>query len=339
MRIHQAVFGVACFVAGGSVGAGVIWGGEQLAASQQPVSTYQGVQVRSGGYQFINPLLECEIAPDVGMQELRPASAVVRQVVDQYFERGIVEDVSIYFRDLNNGPWFGINERELFAPASLFKVPLLVAVLKQAEVDPTVLKQTLVFETPIMEQYAVQNIDPPLSLTIGQVYSVEELLERMIAYSDNEALGLLLNVVSEEELRVVELDLGLVLEEGEDGEQEITVKSYAGIFRILFNASYLNRQMSEKALEILSQSAFKGGIPAKLPSDMVVAHKFGERVTTDLSGVVKKQLHDCGVVYYPERPYLLCVMTRGSDLQQLTKVVRDVSEAIYLDAQRQDSSQ
>jgi beta-lactamase class A len=339
MHAHPVVVGVVCFLAGGALGAGVIWGGEQLLEHDSRSKSVVGTQVRSGGYQFINPLLECEIMPESGVQELRPASETVRRVINQYVERGVLTDSAVYFRDLNNGPWFGSNERALFAPASLFKVPLMVAVLKQAESNPSLLSQVLEFEAPVMESLVTQNIDPSTPIEPGKSYTVEELLERMIAQSDNEAMALLSTSIDEQSLLAVERDLGLVVAEGADGERAITVKSYAGIFRMLFNASYLNRQMSEKALGILSKSAYTAGIPAKLPDDIIVAHKFGERVMSTLDGTVQKQLHDCGIVYFPDRPYLLCVMTRGSDLQQLTKVVRDVSEVVYNDVLRQSMPQ
>jgi hypothetical protein len=60
-----------------------------------------------------------------------------------------------------------------------------------------------------------------------------------------------------------------------------------------------------------------------------VAHKFGERESRDLQGNTSYQLHDCGVVYYPKRPFLLCVMTKGTDSDVLTKVIQDISQSIY----------
>lgn len=61
-----------------------------------------------------------------------------------------------------------------------------------------------------------------------------------------------------------------------------------------------------------------------IPSDVKVAHKFGERYYGDI-----KQLHDCGVIYYPENPYLLCVMTIGKDFEDLAEVISHVSDVVY----------
>jgi hypothetical protein len=74
---------------------------------------------------------------------------------------------------------------------------------------------------------------------------------------------------------------------------------------------------------------------------MPVAHKFGIR---DIAGEQEKQFHDCGIVYYPKRPYLLCVMTRGNDIQQAIAFIREVSRRVYdqvdirLAAEAKDSS-
>ena len=47
--------------------------------------------------------------------------------------------LSVYFRNLNNGPWFGIRENEGFAPASLMKISILISYLKMSETDPNLL--------------------------------------------------------------------------------------------------------------------------------------------------------------------------------------------------------
>jgi len=106
----------------------------------------------------------------------------------------------------------------------------------------------------------------------------------------------------------------------------ISVKGYSAFFRFLYNATYLNKEMSEKALEILSTTNFNTGLPAKLPKGILVSHKFGERgyVGTNL-----KQLHDCGIIYLAGNPYLLCVMTKGDSFEELANVIADISEMVY----------
>ncbi|MHB8709527.1 MAG: serine hydrolase, partial [Desulfuromonadales bacterium] len=67
------------------------------------------------------------------------------------------------------------------------------------------------------------------------------------------------------------------------------------------------------------------GLTAGLPKSIEVAHKFGER--GDLAGAM--QLHDCGVIYHPDTPYLLCVMTRGDQHNQMTAAIAETSRMVY----------
>ncbi len=72
-------------------------------------------------------------------------------------------------------------------------------------------------------------------------------------------------------------------------------------------------------------------VVAGVPSTVDVAHKFGERTTlaSDTESTETKQLHDCGIVYFPENPYLLCVMTRGTDFKVLEGIISDISRMVY----------
>ena len=42
------------------------------------------------------------------------------------------------------------------------------------------------------------------------------------------------------------------------------------------------------------------------------------------------QLHDCGIVYLPGRPYFLCVITEGRDADTLAEVIREISRDVFL---------
>lgn len=282
-------------------------------------------EVRLGENKFTNPLLECELNRSIGEAEYKPSKNKIISYIEDESHKKNISHVSVYYRDLNNGPWFGINELENFSPASLLKLPVLIAYLKQAETNPDKLKKKLIYKkvpAPIEQSYIPEN-----PLMEGKEYSIEELLEQMIIYSDNNALFLLEKNISNEAIDNITKDLGIETATDTTPEDYMSVKSYASLFRVLFNASYLNKTMSEKALAILAKVVFTKGLISGLPDGIPVAHKFGERELQD--GI--KQLHDCGIVYYPKNPYLLCIMTRGTDYNRLSLVIGTISKKIYED--------
>lgn len=274
-------------------------------------------------FNYINPLLECDlnIANDKNLN-------LLKKDIEQYLsERS--GNYSIYFRDLNNGPWFGINEKEKFSPASLIKVPLMMAYFKLAENNPEILKMTIVNQIDSHSYYAQQNIKPQTVINLGQSYTIEDLITKMIIDSDNLAYELLLENIDNKLIFQVYSDVGLAIEyenKYNPSGDIISVKDYASFFRILYNASYLNKNYSEKALQILAQTTYKKGLVAGVSSNYKIAHKFGERQYLDNNEV---QLHDCGIVY-SEKPYLLCIMSRGSSFDELASSIRKISEMVFL---------
>jgi beta-lactamase class A len=282
--------------------------------------------VRQKGLTFTNPLLECEVNGNESYlpAKIKDTEEKVSKLINEYLKQGSVDHVSVYFRDLNNGPWFGIGEDEEFTPASLLKVPVMIAFFKKAETNPSILSEKYVYRGGNDESY-LPEIKPEKYLKTGETYTIEEAIEIMIENSDNNALGFLLEKMKDQDFYKVYDDLGLEKPNADQKtENFMTVKEYASFFRILYNASYLNREMSEKALELLSKTSFQEGLVKGVPPGIKIAHKFGERNIDN-----SFQLHDCGIIYYLDHPYILCVMSRGNNYPDLEKVVSSVSKAVY----------
>lgn len=289
-------------------------------------SASKAFEFHQGGFPFINPLLECEVEGEtVEFKELVSFKKDIEGLVGSLKSKKWIDFSAIYFRDLNNGPWIGISEKKKFSPASLLKVPLMIAYFKEAETNPTILKKTIMFEKP--DKSSFQNIKPSSVMQAGKKYSVEELIRRSIIYSDNDAYLLLLRNLDQKRLISIYTDLGVPLPIDGTNEDMMTVKEYATFFRVLFNASYLSREMSTKALDLLSKTEFRDGIVAGVPSSIGVVHKFGERDLNDKN--TPKQMHDCAIVYYPEHPYLLCIMTRGDSFEYLDDSIKEISALIF----------
>ncbi len=289
-------------------------------------------EIRQRGWDYINPLLECEQAQNaMEDNELKPFKQKVEDFVTHDLHKKWGDEVSVYFRELNNGLAFTIGKTEFFYPASLLKVPEMIAILKVASEKPGLLSQKIVYNNP--EVQAAQNTDVIDKLVFGRSYTVEELVRRMIEYSDNASALLLEEAMTPFVLTKVYSDMG-ILEPYALNDQSTYMMStevYSSFFRILYNASYLSKETSEKALEYLSKSTFNSGIVAGVPPGIKVAHKFGIRHTQD--GM--KHLHDCGIVYYPNHPYLLCVMTSGPLPEYLDHSIADISHFIYKELDRQ----
>ncbi len=288
-------------------------------------------------YSLLNPLIDDFEENHLKMTELKSFRGKIEDYIKK--ETAISPDlhVSYYFRDLNNGLWTGVNEKETFAPASLMKIPVMIAILKKAETHPDVFDLEIVYDSindnRIEEDQGIKKIH-------GQHYSMDELIEMMIDYSDNFATLTLLKYIGEEAVQKVESDLNIRIKpEYTELSNFVTVKNYAGFFRILYNASYLNSEMSQRALTYLSKAEYKEGIRKAIPDSIVVAHKYGKR---DISGVGTKlesiQLHHFGLIYYPGKPFLLGIMTRGSNLVQKKRIIYELSKITFEEVHKQASS-
>lgn len=286
---------------------------------------FAGIELREKGqYAYVNPLLSCGDVSSPLPSAVQSMEEDVKNYINLQKNSGKLHDAGIYYRDLSNGPWFGIDQETEFSPGSLLKVPLLMSLYRKASVDSTILSKEVEYEgggSSAEQEFAAS--DP---IVAGKKYKISELAEHMITHSDNNAALLLFQVLGFDVVTETYRDLGLVSpQSGKD--YQITVRDYSTFFRLLFNATYLTPADSENALATLARSDFKEGLVAGVPSRTVVAHKFGERRVMGTGEL--QQLHDCGIVYAPNHPYVLCVMTQGRDIHQLAAIIAEVSRIVY----------
>lgn len=277
----------------------------------------------NSSYHFINPLLSC--GDDNFSHILNGQMGDLQNKLSDYIaakqKQGILDSASVYFRELNGGQWLSINPNVEFVPASLLKVPLAMSIYLQAEHQPGFLSQDVAVgsvSTPASEYFTAPVI------AASSTYTEEQLVDAMLTNSDNAAALTLVKTISSADLDQAYSDLGVIVPQNE--EYTMTVATYAGFFRVLYNATYLTHADSEHLLSLLSQSAFQKGIVAGLPSDIVVAHKFGERGFNDPT--VPDQLHDCGIIY-AKKPYVLCIMTQGRGYDAMAGIISDISKMVY----------
>lgn len=282
--------------------------------------------------KLINPLVACEIPDKEIFTKLLPLHRQLEDFVKENVQKNLAQNISVYFRDLISGQWTGVNEDEKYIPASLVKVPLMMAYYKYAEINPEMLNKMITYSGTEDRDSNQEVAKPPNSLEPGKAYPVSELLFRMIAYSGNNSHAMLDKEIDSGLQERVYADLKVEFPNlyGEGIEDVFTARSFSTFFRTLYSATYLNREMSQKALELLSKANFRGGLIAGVPEGTIVAHKFGERTAhlNSTGEVVLRELHDCGIVY-GSRPYMLCIMTKGKNFEDMKKVISGISRITY----------
>jgi beta-lactamase class A len=309
-----------------------LWGWLKM-ASDNTITNVSTQKRENNTYKYISPLLECDIADWESQQKYIPFEKEIKKTIEEtIIQKNPNIHLSIYFRNLNNGPWFWINEEEAFAPASLMKLPISMSYMKWSETNPGILSKMLTIR---QENASTQNFIPDVGVDTWSTYSVIDLISRALIYSDNDANRTLVDNIPEDVLMSIFKDLWVpVIDRLKEWIDEyISVKEYASFFRMLYNASYLDRRSSETLLGILSESKFQDGLVKHIPASVVVSHKFGERkFQSPKTWELITELHDCGIVYYEKYPYLLCIMSKGNeriDFKELEWVIQDTSRLIF----------
>ncbi len=275
---------------------------------------------RLGGYSFVRPLLYAEPGCESpGLITLKPE---IESIIDKNKNEGKISEASVYLREFGHAQWMVINNEQKYSPGSLMKIPELIAFYKMNEKIPgylnKVVKYEIEFQTDKKPVFLSQQIQ------MGSSYTIRELLKYMIVYSDNNATILLNNIIDKSVFKKVFTDIGLSEPDFSAREYPISVQDFSIFMKELFNASYLSKEDSEACLELLSKSDFRDGLINGLPLNCATAHKFGEGGDMSLPN-----FSESAIVYCGRKPYLLTIMVKGKQMQQLPKVISDISKKVY----------
>lgn len=287
------------------------------------------IREHDSSYKFIDPLLAYIIPQADKETQLNLLKSKISSVINKQKADGLIKDASVFFYDMNRGRWIGVNEGAQYKPASMLKVVIMVSYFKKTETEKDLLKKELIYDQRIDKVVKSDDFFSNSVLQINKGYAIEDLINKMIIDSDNGAELLLLDNIDPTSLSALYNALNIPTPESSKGDFVISPRAYSLFFRILYNATYLDKATSEKALKILSQTTFNDGLVAGLPEGVIVSHKFGQVVLHENSKINELELHDCGIIYYPSYPYFLCVMTKGKDNDKLKSFIKNISLTVY----------
>jgi beta-lactamase class A len=275
---------------------------------------------RLSGYEYIKPLEYAE--PENESALYSSFKSKVDALVAEKKKAGLLNNASVYLRDFKKGNWMSFQGKVPFHPGSLVKVPILISYLKFEEHRPGILNAPVTFEAG---QYIPSQSYNSKQIEVGKTYTIKELLEYMIKYSDNNATFLLKKNLDVAQFKKTYDNVGLPVPNIMDVNYSLSAEDFSVFLKVLFNAGYLSIANSEYAIKLLTECDFKEGFLKGLPTGTPVAHKFGEWG----DGGVQHELHESGIIYLDGEAYILTVMTSGKNIQDLTKTIQEITQVFY----------
>lgn len=222
--------------------------------------------------------------------------------------------VGVSVRNLETGESLSIRGGEKFPSASLIKVSVLVALLHEVERGTIRLDDpiTMIARDRVGGSGVLQHLHSGLGLT------VEDAARLMIVISDNTATNLLLDKVPMRAVWAKMDSLGLphtrihsktflrITSVAMDssvryGLGVTTPDETVRLFSLLHQGRAVSPRMDSLALAMLRGNEDWNKLVRWLPEGATAAHK---------SGDVDQSRNDCGILYGPDAPVAVCVMTR-----------------------------
>lgn len=315
------------------IGSTITWGIQKMIqVNRNESAQISEIQFkRRTGFKFIKPLQFVESKNESELYfELKQQ---LEETIDSLKEKGDLKAASVYLRDFDQSGWIEVNPSNRFHPGSLLKIGALYEILLQAEKDTSLLSKQLMY-LPGKEKIPSQSYCSK-SIKANYPYSIRELLNYMIANSDNYATSVLHGVLNYNNYLNIFSALNMSVPDGSNPNYTLKASDISNFFKVLYNSTFLSPEMSEMAVEIFMKCDFKSGMSAGLPSTVPIAHKFGEYGNSK----GEHELHEMGIVYLRDKPYLITIMTSGKNVDKLAPVIAKLTQQtskylLKLDAQK-----
>ncbi|HMS23387.1 MAG TPA: class A beta-lactamase-related serine hydrolase [Candidatus Saccharibacteria bacterium] len=248
----------------------------------------------------------------------------LRKEIEEYLDRTGVKH-SFYFEYLFTGSTIRYGEDTKLVGASLMKIPVVMDLYKSSEQGKIELDQQVTVRADDISK------DPEFgnqeSLKAGDVITLREAAKIALIESDNTAAQIVYNstqgLLAPQDQAINNLDIETDVRYSDQGKLAlISARSYSSFIKCLYFSCFLSAEHSQEILNELKNTTGTGEqrIKAGIPKNVEVVQKIGS-----FSDITQS---DCGIVYVPNRRYILCVMLDDNSTKA-NQHIKDLSEKIY----------
>jgi len=184
--------------------------------------------------------------------------------------------------------------------------------------SPFVAASTAKVITACNYYHLVETSRASLASTLGTFNAAFQIKE-MINNSDNDAWGLLENDIGDDELAAYAsangINYGVT-------DNTLTTAAMATVLTKLYNGQLLNSDDTKQLLSYMQNTNDEDLIPAAVPDDVTVYHKYG---------LLDGELHDAAILIQGNQAYSLVIYTKSdddSDDQARTDTIHQITKAV-----------
>ncbi len=220
-----------------------------------------------------------------------------------------------YLIRLSSGVSYGVNENDIFEPASLNKLPVMLAAYIEVENGDLDLEDT----------YKLKNSDKVAGSgslygrSEGYELTYRDILEYMGKESDNTAANILKQLIGEEKINqaIESMEMENTITIGED--QQTTPVDIGHFFEKLWEGDVISKKHRDEFLSFITDTIYEEWLAAGVPSGTDVAHKYGREIHV---------VNDAGIIFADE-PVVLVLLSKGAVEREADEMYPELSRDIY----------
>ncbi|MBX6722558.1 MAG: serine hydrolase, partial [Dactylosporangium sp.] len=215
-------------------------------------------------------------------------------------------------------PWrFSLHADEPFYAASVIKVPVMVAVYREAARGRFRLSDRVRLrpDDRVGGSGVLHALSPGLRLT------VEDLVSLMIIVSDNTATNMAIDLVGREAVRETMAHYGMtnsrffnklqVVPEEIEGRNTVTAADMVRLYATIASGRAVSLAASERMVAILKAQQVRDGIGGLLPGGDLPVGAAPPAEAATKSGWVTGIVHDTGLLFLPGRTFAMAFLSEG----------------------------
>jgi len=219
---------------------------------------------------------------------------------------------AVWVEELEGDFSWQLNGEARLPAASLIKLPVVAFVYQEVEAGRLSWE-----EEAVMGRKDLRSGAGSLQYqSLGTKVTYKKLAHLSLNQSDNTAFTILRRLLGDEEIDKA-ID-GMGMRQTSLSDNLTSAQDVGHFFKVLYQGKLINEQ--EEFLKSLTKTAYETRIPQGVPEGIKVAHKVGTE---------KRVVGDGGIVFVPQKPFVLVFLADGVNETKAEKVIVDLTRDIY----------